>query len=162
MKSVKEFYDEKVAKIDWFSNCGETTNITTNINLLYVNRWKDMEKKLNSNWDNLKLQIRNSLTSSLHENWREEYREWNNITMEAKSILNNGVLKKLSTHVQENKLGNSVYESIEWDLLCAMMEYAYSPYVEPGFHSELIKVYESGHIPCGWKDTWSQGSLLIF
>ncbi|MCR8984426.1 hypothetical protein NW801_04925 [Brevibacillus laterosporus] len=121
-----------------------------------------MEKKLNSNWDNLKLQIRNSLTSSLHENWREEYREWNNITMEAKSILNNGVLKKLSTHVQENKLGNSVYESIEWDLLCAMMEYAYSPYVEPGFHSELIKVYESGHIPCGWKGTWSQGSLLIF
>ncbi|OAB38851.1 hypothetical protein [Paenibacillus glacialis] len=162
MKSVKEFYDEKIAKIDWFSNCGNEINIITNLDFIHVNKWRDVEKNINSNWDNLKLHIRNSLTSSLHENWREEYREWNNITLEAKSLLKNGVLNELSTFIQENKLKNSVYESVEWDLLTAMMEYAYSPYVKLGFHTELFKVYESGHIPCGWKGKWPQGSLLIF
>lgn len=121
-----------------------------------------MLKKVNSTWDNVRLQIRNQLTSTLHENWREGYRQWNNITMEAKLLLKDGDLKNISTFIQENKLNNCIYESVEWDLLTAMMEYAYSTYVKPGFHTELLEIYNSGHIPCGWKGKWPQGSLLIF
>lgn len=121
-----------------------------------------MLKKVNSTWDNVRLQIRNQLTSTLHENWREEYRQWNNITMEAKLLLKEGVLRNISTFIQENKLNNCIYESVEWDLLTALMEYAYSTYVKPGFHTELLEIYNSGHIPCGWKGKWPQGSLLVF
>lgn len=71
--------------------------------------------------------------------------------MEAKLLLKDGVLKNISTFIERNKLNNCIYESVEWDLLTAMMEYAYSTYVKPGFHTELLEIYNSGHIPCGWK-----------
>ncbi|MGF9642350.1 hypothetical protein [Paenibacillus sp. FSL L8-0502] len=162
MNEVKDFYDNTISKIDFFSNCGDAINAALNVNVTQVRNWVDVEKKVNSTWDNVRLQIRNQLTSTLHENWREEYRQWNNITMEAKLLLKDGVLKNISTFIERNKLNNCIYESVEWDLLTAMMEYAYSTYVKPGFHTELLEIYNSGHIPCGWKGKWPQGSLLVF
>ncbi|MBD8498794.1 hypothetical protein [Paenibacillus arenosi] len=161
LKSVNEFYDERITKIDWFSNCGRQID-KAGTKFVYAKNWGDVEKNINSNWDNLKLQIRNRLTSSLHENFRQEYREWNKITIQAKKLLSEGELKKVSTFIQDNNLKTSVYDSIEWDLLTAMMEYAYSPYIQPGFHTELFELYEFGHIPCGWKGKSPEGTLLVF
>ncbi|SFE54707.1 hypothetical protein SAMN04487969_103327 [Paenibacillus algorifonticola] len=162
MKTVTEFYNEQIAEIAWFSKCGEETDLTLHYDFSFVNNWKEAEKSLNSRWDNFKLEIRNGLTVSLHKEYLEAYRQWNSITIEAKKLLKNGALNDISLFAKNNNLNESVYESVEWDLLTAMMEYAYSPYIEPGFYTELLKVYQSGHIPCGWKGKWPEGQLLVF
>ncbi|KQO01110.1 hypothetical protein [Paenibacillus sp. Leaf72] len=162
MKTVKEFYDEQIAEIAWFSKCGEGADFTLHYEYSCLNNWREAEKSLNSRWDNFKLEIRNGLTVALHKEHLDAYRQWNSITIEAKKLLKNGVLNDISLYAKNNHLNESVYESVEWDLLAAMMEHAYSPYIKPGFYTQLLKVYQSGHIPCGWKGKWPEGQLLVF
>ncbi|MEK8215211.1 hypothetical protein [Paenibacillus sp. FSL L8-0463] len=163
MKSIKDFYDERVAKVRWFENCGkEIREPYFEGNIIIVDSWTKAQKGINGKWDNLKLEIRNNLTGTLHERWRNEYREWNTITLEAKAVLQKGVLNELKSYVSANNINYSVYESVEWDLLCVLMEYAYSDLVAPGFYFKMFDVYEAGHLPCGWKGKWPEGNVLIF
>ncbi|WP_374966110.1 hypothetical protein [Lysinibacillus sp. RS5] len=161
MESLHDI-QERIVKIDWFSKCGEISIVNTNLNYGFVKNWSEVSKKCNNHWDNFKLGIRNELTSSLHENWRDQYREWNNITSEAKSFLNEDVLHKIAQYLNDKGIDENVFESIEWDLLTSMMEYSYCSYTGFGFYTELLKIYESGHIPCGWKGKWPEGTILIF
>ncbi|MGE7942879.1 hypothetical protein ACQKNB_12405 [Lysinibacillus xylanilyticus] len=161
MESLQVIH-ERIIKIKFFSKCGETSIINTHFNYKFAKNWNEVEKNCNDKWDNIKLKARNKITSSLHENWREQYREWNNITDEANLFLNEDVLPRLFQYLKDNGLNENIYESIEWDLLSSMMEYSYSPYTGVGFYTELLKIYESGHIPCGWIGKWPEGKMLIF
>ncbi len=87
---------------------------------------------------------------------------WNEITDQAKELLNLGVTPAITEFVNRRQLDIAVLHSVQWDILAAMMEHAYSPYVKPGFYTELLKVYEAGHFPCGWKRKWPDGNLLIY
>ncbi|TKI53408.1 hypothetical protein FC756_23975 [Lysinibacillus mangiferihumi] len=154
--------NERIKKIKFFSMCGKKSTIHTHFNYQFVNNWSDAEKNCNDKWDNLKLEARNKITSYLHENWPEKYREWNAVTLEAKGLLKEDVLLRGFQFIKDNDLDENIYESIEWDLLSVIMESYYEPYVGVGFYTELLKVYESGHIPCGWKGKWPEGKLLIY
>lgn len=45
MNEVKDFYDNKISKIDFFSNCGDAINAAFNVNVTQVRNWVDVEKK---------------------------------------------------------------------------------------------------------------------
>ncbi|CQR59041.1 hypothetical protein [Paenibacillus riograndensis] len=163
MNSVNDFYNDRLVKINWFEHCGKPIDrsISKN-NFIAVKGWREAEKGMNFSWDNMKLNVRNDLTLALHEQFREEYREWNKITLEVKKMLGEGVLKDIHYYVMKNKLSPNVYESIEWDLITILMEHAYSSLVKPGFYFQLLEIYEQGHVPCGWKGKWPSGSLKVF
>lgn len=161
MKPVQEIY-ERIAKIDWFSNCGKEIN---DIGISYepMKDWKTAVQKCKSNvWESVQLEARNILTVALSNNWPNEDRLWNEITDQAKELLNIGVIPVITEFVNHRQLDIAVLHSVRWDTLAAMMEHAYSPYVKPGFYTELLKVYEVGHFPCGWKGKWPDGTLLIY
>lgn len=153
---------ERISKINWFENCG---NEVKSINLNYdkVKDWKEAEKKCNSSlWRNVQMEERNNLTTALHKDWRDKYRDWNKITDQAKELLKSDVTLSVSKYLNSKDLNITVLQSVEWDILAAMMEHVYSPYVKPGFYTMLLKVYEEGHFPCGWKGKYPNGGLLIY
>ncbi|HEX3047587.1 MAG TPA: hypothetical protein VHY08_22740 [Bacillota bacterium] len=161
MKPIQEIY-ERIIKIDWFSNCGKEMN-DIGINYEQVKAWEMAVKKCKSTvWENIQIEAGNILTIALHDNWRDKYRMWNEITDQAKELLNAGVTPVITEFVNCHQLDIAVLHSIQWDILSAMMEHTYSPYVKPGFYTELLKVYEAGHFPCGWKRKWPGGTLLIY
>lgn len=161
MESLQVIH-KRIKEIKFFSKCGEKTIINTHFDYKFVNSWNEVEKSCNDRWDNIKLEARNKITSYLHENWREQYREWNTVTLEAKYFLKEDVLLRVFQFIKDKDLDENVYESIEWDLLSVMMEYYYRPYTGYGFYTELLKIYENGHIPCGWKGKWPEGKMLIY
>lgn len=161
MESLQEIY-QRIVKINWFSNCGQEMN-DIGINYEQVKDWETAVKKCKSTlWENVQIEARNILTVALHDNWPDKDRLWNEITDQAKELLNLGVTPAITEFVNRRQLDIAVLHSVRWDILAAMMEHAYSPYVKPGFYTELLKVYEAGHFPCGWKGKWPDGNLLIY
>jgi hypothetical protein len=60
-------------------------------------------------------------------------------------------------------LGGAFVQSVQLDIQGALME---NTYLSSGhrsfFFSELLWVYEAGHLPCGWRGEWPAGSLLVY
>lgn len=161
MESLQTIF-ERICKINWFYNCG---NEICNMDITHdrVKNWKEAVRKCKgTTWENTQLEASNSLTMALSRDWREKYRMWNDITDQAKELFMPVVIPIISEYVNGKALDISVLHCVQWDILAAMMEYVYSPYVRPGFYMELLKVYEAGHFPCGWKGKWPDGNLIIY
>lgn len=161
MEPLQTIYD-RILNINWLNNCGGDI-INIDINYEQVKSWKEaVEKCKSSTWNNTQLEAGNALTISLHKDWRDKYRMWNSIVDQAKKLLNVEIIPIISKQLNNNTLDTAVQQSIEWDMISAMMEHVYSPYVKPGFYTMLLKVYEEGHFPCGWKGKYPDGKLLIY
>lgn len=161
MESVQGIY-ERMLKINWFNNCGDDI-INMDIDYEKVKGWNEAIRKCKSSaWSNVQMEARNNLTIILSRDWPEKDRMWNHITDQAKKLLKSGVTPSISKYLNSKDLNINVLQSVEWDILAAMMEHVYSPYVKPGFYTMLLKVYEEGHFPCGWKGKYPDGKLLIY
>ena len=161
MESLRDIY-ERILKINWFDSCGDNT-VNIGIDCEQEKSWNEATKKCKSNtWSNVQIDAQNDLTFILSRDWPEKDRMWNNITDQAKKLLKSGVTPKISKYLNSKDLSINVLQSVEWDILAAMMEHVYSPYVKPGFYTMLLKVYEEGHFPCGWKGKYPEGKLLIY
>jgi len=162
MESLQKIY-EQISKINWFCNCGNEINTSININCEYSKNWKLASANCKSSkWENVQTETRNIMTSLLDRDWSDKFQMWNNIGAQAKQLCKTGVTPKIEEYINNKSLDVIVLHSIEWDIITAMMEYAYSPYVKSGFYTELLKVYENGNFPCGWKGKWPDGNLLIY
>ncbi|MNJ66874.1 hypothetical protein D3C77_629940 [compost metagenome] len=72
------------------------------------------------------------------------------------------VVPQISDYLQEHQLPAGIMDNVKWDILNAIMEYNYQHEREPFFFMELLKVYESGNYPCGWKGSWLGGKLVVY
>ncbi len=161
MESIQDIY-ERILKISWFENCGADI---VNIDISYQqtkSRSEAIRKSRSSTWGNMELEARNLLTIDLHMNWRAEYRMWNDITDKAKELLKSGLIPNIAKCLESKELDISILQNVEWDILAAIMEHVYSPYVDPGFYTKLLRIYEMGYFPCGWIGKWPDGKLLIY
>ncbi len=115
------------------------------------------------------LEAGNVLTSELGLHHRKEFRQWNDIVAEGHEALGVEVFPKVDA------LADSIDEVIaieggveflkhcvHWDVVSIYMEYAYAHLVTPRFYSILLKVYQSGHFPCGWDEVWPNGKLWVY
>ena len=56
-----------------------------------------------------------------------------------------------------------VINNIKCDFVNYLLEDAYKDKLKFNlFFDELVNVYESGHIPCGWDGEWPEGNLVIY
>lgn len=159
----KEFI-ERLNKIDWFSNCGKPLKNVINYEVDYVKSWTVASKMCRDvEWSNITLEANNELTAYLHKHFPEKYHnKWNKIVSEAKTHMERIVYPKIRNFQTENNLDDEFYNSVIWDVLGIVMAYAYKECKEPSFYTELLKVYESGNFPCGWKGKWPKGKLVVY
>ncbi len=154
----------RVSSIDWFDNCGNPIKQEIKLNVTYVNNWDEAKKYYTEPvWEDTTLEASNSLSEFLNNKYKSDFANWNKMAKEGKAFLSSHVNHKIETFMEENNLGKTFVDCVQWDLLGAIMESSYSKCKNrPEFFLELFKVYESGNFPCGWIGEWPNGKLVVF
>ncbi len=162
--SISEELLNRIKKINWFSNCGQESEIDSINTINYVKSWKEAKKYYqHQNWETTTLESRNVLTSFLSKHYNKEYQEWNNFTSVCRKFISDELSPELEKYKNTNKLDDDFIHCIKWDILNAIMEYVYKDAVDrPTFFLNLLEIYESGNFPCGWIGKWPQGILVVY
>ncbi|GAB1159747.1 hypothetical protein YWY31_57720 [Paenibacillus illinoisensis] len=165
MKVDKMIFD-RIDRINWFTNCGAPLAPgIINQNIAQVDNWEQAKTWYSdSRWEDTTLEARNTLTAYLYSKYPNKYSEWNKIVIKAKGYIESSLSEKLRSYEEKYNLGNSFIDCVKWDVLHAIMEFAYSDCKKtPRFFLDLILVYENGNFPCGWDGDYPvNGKLVVY
>lgn len=155
---------ERLLHIDWMRNCG-SQNILELVNeFAYVNNVKAIEKTLdNCKWENVCLDASGDLTVYLSLHYSEQYNKyWNAMVDEAKEEIISSVSKTIRDRCKELSIPEKMNDYISWDIVTIALAFSYKKYYESTFYDDMLKIYESGHLPCGWIGRYPKGKFKIF
>ena len=168
MVDIDKSLIDKLNNINWFYNCNNQFNNSICWNYEQLRNINQVKKYISKiKWFNLTLNTTNTLTDYLFHNYKDEYNNyWNKIVIEfKKSFL--PTIKENITCYSQIFLGNvycDILENIEWILINMITAYSYKCYFMDSykFYAELLKIYETGFLPCGWVGKYPQGRILIY
>ncbi len=155
-----------IYNIHWFENCGKTSDLLLNYDYKFISKTEMKRSFSGVKWNNLENNEFNNLydwfkTSSICLDWERSVREIRKYEMPKFDKLVNIGLNKIFPH--EFK---SVLDNFHYDLLMIIMQLTISKRFKsdekPIFYNELLKVYQAGNFPCGWKGKFPNGNLLIY
>jgi hypothetical protein len=156
---------ERVRRIGWFSQVGTPLTFNLTMPVLQVGNWAEaFECCRNAVWENAQLEAQNQLTMWLHNHDRAHYQRWNEFVDKHKEEVVTPLTETVLLPCQQrHSLDDAVVQSVQWDVLGALME---NTYLSSGHRSffflELLCIYEAGHLPCGWQGEWPVGKLLVY
>jgi hypothetical protein len=112
-------------------------------------------------WENVTLEGANKILSYLSVKHTVIFQDWNKLIKESKDFFEKELLA-IIPHL--NGFDNTLlHQCLEWDIIHYLVEDSYKENLkEPFFFEELISIYESGHIPCGWTGKWPNGQMIVY
>lgn len=156
---------EHLYSIPWFQNCGEDI---PHLGLKVSTKEEVIKRNASIKWGNTVLDFQGDLTVKLskrqisHEG--DEYKLWNGMVNEWKSTY----LPKLDD-IWTARLGETglntkeIFNMVRFCVLAIVMADAYKNIVPvEDFFENLLKIYESGHLPCGWSGKKDKGTFYIY
>lgn len=150
-------------KINWFNNCGQKVKYSSTKSLKRLESLAESITSCNSiEWENFQLEKRNDLTLFLNRTRKNEFTEWNTVTIALKNYLEDRIFKTIREKLIESDLPDSILDSVKWDILSYCQEVAYKKCNIPTFYSHLIPIYSNGHLPCGYEGDFPNGKILIY
>ncbi|WXR61471.1 hypothetical protein WG909_14370 [Peptostreptococcaceae bacterium AGR-M142] len=158
---------QKLKEIPWFENC-QQYNVVSKFDISYCNSVNSSIKHCSSTrWENLNLDRRENMRICIKEYRTESKYEWNDITR----ILRKFVLSELLDYVENKWIdrynkNEKIRSEIKFIILNFLVLNIYGKskkgYFKDFFYDELLKIYEQGYFPCGWKGTYPEGKIIIF
>jgi hypothetical protein len=113
-------------------------------------------------WETATLEAQNQLSLWLCKHASHDYQRWNDIVETHKRETLATLEASWAASQREHGFDGVILQSVSWNVLGALLENSYLPSAHPAFFFlELLWVYESGRLPCGWEGTWPQGTLLV-
>jgi hypothetical protein len=157
---------DQLQSLQWFSNVGNPPTREMRLQIEPVRSWSAASNLRGSvKASNAFLEASNMLTRELSDAFRVHYRKWNEVADEVRTLLNDRILPGIDRSaelvIDETSLP-VVANSVRWDLIHVLMEYAYSAFVPPRFFEQVFQVYKSGNFPCDWDEKWPDGKLWVF
>lgn len=153
---------KKLEKIPWFENC-QQNNVVSKFDISYCKNLNSCIKHCSSTrWQNLVLEKREDVRTYIAYSITSKYK-WNDII----AVIKKRILPELLNYVESKwnyrfEKNNIVKIKLETILINFLALYLLSEYKEEPFHDELLKIYEQGYFPCGWKGTYPEGKIIIF
>ena len=159
-KLVERFYG-----IPWFQNCGEDI---PGLGIRVLSKEEVIKFNSSIKWGNTVLDFQSDLTVKLskrqisHEG--NEYKLWNGMVNEWKNIYLPKLDDVWATKLEELGLNTKeVINMVRFCVLDIVMADAYRNIVPvDAFFENLMKIYESGHLPCGWSGKKDKGTFYIY
>ena len=160
MEISKEFYQE-LLDIDYFNQCGKSIDGLYEFDV-YVE--KDFDKAVKSisktSWSNIVLEEQNNLTGFLFKNHRIEYNiNWNKQV----DINREELIPPIILELEKRNMDKEIIEDTKWLLMSILM---YDYFSEFGFESELLNqilsIWRTGHLPCGYSGKYPNGKLRVY
>lgn len=129
--------------------------------------WRLKSKFLRSirsfDWENAYLDAQGDLTGYLHLHHNKEYNEyWNEEVTIIKEKYLPPILDKIKKAIDERNYSTDIIPYIRYNVVEIMMSNFYSEFYESVFFKNMLEVYLSGHLPCGWMGKYPNGKFMIF
>lgn len=158
-------FTESLYNIPWFLKCGDDI---PNFGLRVTSKNEAIKRNASLKWENTVLDYQGDITSALclrriHGEGDEEML-WNNLVNEWKTVF----LPKIEPIWKENleKIELNTKEinaMIRFCVLDIVMADTYKSIVPIDcFYLNLLKIYRSGHLPCGWSGKKDKGTFYIY
>ena len=152
----------KINNCNFFARCGQIDKFEFEVE--YIKSSKEVKKHINSlKWENTCLEAAGDFTVFMCIHHKEIYNnDWNNLVCFVKSEY----IEKLSDKVKKMWIDEETSEDIGIDVSSNMidlfmLDYC-TEYYKSEFHTQLLEIYLSGHIACGWKGRYPQGKFLVY
>jgi len=162
MELKKDFLD-KIDSCAWFENCGDGSFDRFEVVVV-----KDKEKAIknitSTKWENVYMEQQGNLTEYLFINHRDLYSEsWNREIQHIKQEYL-GKLLDLFVPVLENKglTGKKIVDNVRYNIMLLFMASFYSEYYSSEFFEQMLEIYLSGHLPCGWSGSKKSGKFMVY
>lgn len=165
MKLDSKFYDE-ISAIKWFVNCGTPKDLPVSLRCAQSPE-EALSMLASPLWADVRTEAQGDLTGYLAKHHYTSYGGyWNSLARESRARLEKQLLPNLMSFLTAAGLPD-ISKDVMLDINRAALEVSYAhrfPKV-PRFFSRLLKVYSTGHLPCGWtKDMkgWPAGEVIVF
>ncbi|MCG3461560.1 hypothetical protein L7G72_06770 [Xenorhabdus bovienii] len=149
----------RLLSINWFYSVGKEVNVP---NSILVKNSADANECISSpEWEDVTLQESNKISGFLAQKYSDIYQYWNVIAIDAKSFINNEIIKNFSDIDGVDPILLS--QCVRWDLMHYLIEDTYKEKLtRPLFFAGLVDIYERGYLPCGWDGEWPNGNLIVY
>lgn len=159
-----------ITSVDWLARVGVVDDGWPNPRVTCVGTWQEaLHLRGSIPASNAFLEGANRLTRELSSQWRSEYRKWNSLVANAHEALNSDIMPRVADIIDSNDAVSKVENGVAflkhillWDLVCTLMEYAYSELVPIGFYGQVLSIYKDGHFPCHWDQVWPGGKVWVY
>lgn len=156
---------ERLYGIPWFQNCGEEI---PNLGLKVSSKGEVFKRNSSLKWHNMVLDYQGDITSKLclrriHGEGDEE-KLWNGLVDEWKTAYLPRVEGVWKVNLEKVGLNTKdINDMVRFCVLDIVMADAYKSIVSmDDFFINLFKIYESGHLPCGWSGKKDRGTVYIY
>lgn len=153
----------EVLSTNWLDNCGKDENLNLDVDCIFIKEVDIVKKEIDSiRWENICLENRNELTMFLAFNKPEIYNGfWNDGVYEIKDNVLPKIRNDIKKRCNELLIENAVV-SIESNIVNIIMTLSYRAYFNSPFYENMLRIYKSGHIPCGWSGKLYNGKFKIY
>lgn len=162
-KRYEELY-EKLMNCNWFEKCGSQDVEYENLNYIWAKNVKDVEKSINSvKWENTCIEEMNGISDYFYINGKQELlNSWNDQAAIIKKLYIPKIEEKIKQAIEEYSLPEGVHIDVRSNVLIMFIGEFFSEYYHSEFYERLLEIYLSGHLPCGYKGKYRQGSIIIY
>jgi len=119
-------------------------------------------------WADAKTEAQGDLTGYLAKHHYSAYGgHWNTLAKQSRALVEKAIAANVGEALSQAGLSADMLQPILVDINRAALEVAYRRKFPkaPVFFERLLKVYEAGHLPCGWDgrmNRWPEGNLMAF
>lgn len=161
MEISKKFIDQML-ECNWLCRCGNEDDLGFDVE--YINSQNKMKKMINSiKWENACLEADGDFTAFLHKNHKEIYNKfWNETVRMVKNEYINNIADYLEEVLSDYINKDEIICDIKANLVTLFMIDFFSEYYSSDFYEKMLKIYLSGHLPCGWAGTYPEGKFVVF
>lgn len=158
-----ESWRARLAGVPWFSAVGASSELVDTRGGL-LRRAESLREAAalvsSAEWEAMTADAGARLTGSLHQRCIDDFQQWNEIPVQVKGLLGGTVAPAARHAAVAWGIELVLVDCASWDVLNAVMEETFAPCEPPQFFSELLAIYEAGHLPCYWDGAWPAGVLV--
>lgn len=159
---IKESFIKKILECEWLRNCGSEFDLGFEVE--YIKSRSKAEKLIKSmKWENVCLETGGDFTVFLHKNHKEDYNKyWNEVVIRIKNEYISIISEKIEIAVAEFNDKEAILNDMKFNLITLFMLNFYSEYYSSDFYNKMLKIYLSGHLPCGWSGNYAEGKFIVY
>jgi hypothetical protein len=163
-----DFYG-RLRSIRWLNACGSPDRPILGREISWVeDRITALSLVKSDLWQDAKTEAQGDLTGYLAKHHYSDYGgQWNMLAKQSKALLERDLSQPLAEGLQKAGISEDLKAIVLVDLNRAALETAYRRKFPkaPMFFEQLVALYESGRLPCGWDgvmDNWPRGRIIAF
>lgn len=159
---IKNEFTEQLLNCKWLYNCGKQGDLDFDVE--YVKSKKQLAKLITGiKWENVCLEAQGDFTAYLCINHKEVYNKyWNDMVRKIKKDYISRIAKNIAKELDDFEDKDDIIISMRADIVDLFMIHFYSEYYKSDFYEKMLKIYLSGHIPCGWSGKYPDGKFQVY